>query len=510
MRALVVIFSLFQFFSVLAFSEATVFTVGERAPSEIIVKYKNGGKIVGSSAAISTTRSFIRYSIGAKSINKISKLGVDHIKISSSQNLDKTIDEINSLPDIEYAEPNYLFKAIAVDEDVESKIPYLESNLWGLLSIEADEAWKITTGGEAIVAVIDSGIDYEHENLVNNIWVNETEDRNGDGVCTDSDFDGIDQDNNGYVDDCNGWNFVSNNNDPYDDLNHGTHVAGIIGGDGSHEIFGVSRVIKLMAVKFIDSDGYGKTSDAINGIIYAVKNGAKILNNSWGGNNYSKSLKAAIEYANSKNSLFLAAAGNSADSNDRLPHYPSNYGVVNVVSVSSINQFDDLSYFSNYGNDSVDVAAPGEYIYSTVAGNGYSVYSGTSMATPFVSGIAALVLAVKPNLNVYDLKRVVLESTEHESSLSGRVLTSGRVNAANALNLALGGLSGNAKFPMVPQAKDPNERGKWVSSPVGCGRINTQNPGSSDMGVMIFIITFPLILVITRKLRFRALNCNNI
>jgi len=492
------------FLAILAFAGgATVFTTGERVPGNVIVKYKKAPGIASSNSSISTARTYIKSTIGIRRIKQIHSLGLDKMKLRDSQDIDKTIESINSLSEVEYAEPDYIVKAVEIPDDIDSQIPRLsEDHSWGLLNISANTAWDITTGSEdVVVAIIDSGIDYEHQDLSENIWINRAEDINGDGFCTVDDEDGKDQDGNGYTDDCVGWNFVSGNNDPYDDLDHGTHVAGIVGGIGFEEVYGVSRVLKLMAVKFIASDGYGSTSNAISAIMYAVKNGARILNNSWGGANYSRSLKDAIAYSNEQEALFVAAAGNSGENNDLYPHYPSNYSVVNVLSVGASDAWNDMPYFSNFGYDSVDVVAPGIFIYSTVSNNSYSIFSGTSMATPFASGVAALVLAENPGMSTFDLKRVVMESTDKFSYLSGKILTGGRINANSALVLAASGLSDSPEFPMTSRLSDPNERGKEVMAPYGCGRISGPSGKSSDK-LMIFVLIFlPLIIVVAKKHR---------
>ena len=493
------------FFINIVFSEPTSFTLGERVPQDMIVKYKkaNGG-ISGTSSAISSVRAMIKHTISAKKFNSISETEMDHITLEDNQNLDKTIDEISSLPDVEYVEPNYILKAIDINEDAATLITRLENAAWGLLNIGILNAWQITQGHESVVtAVIDSGIDYSHQDLVNNIWINSEEDINEDGICDESDYDHIDQDGNGYIDDCVGWNFVANNNDPYDDLDHGTHVAGIIGGSGNPEILGVNRVIKLMAVKFIAHDGYGTTSDAIKSILYAVNNGARVINNSWGGTNYSRALKDVVEYSNSKNTLFVAAAGNNGTDNDRVLHYPSSYSIVNVIAVGALSEDNTMPYFSNFGSDGVDIVAPGTYIYSTIADDQYSTYSGTSMAAPFVAGVAALVLSVFPETSAYDLKRIILESNDYMPNLSGKILTSGKLNAARALALAEVGLTGKAKYAMTSKYTDPNEKEKKVQA-LGCGRVSGSNTSQSDFMVTIIVIFMPLLIVVGRKRRNMA------
>lgn len=309
--------------------------------------------------------------------------------------------------------------------------------LWGMhhyagYDIDAPEAWKMWTGevGKGItVAVIDTGIDYRHPDLREQMWVNALE-------IPDN---GIDDDNNGYVDDIHGADFANEDGDPMDDQMHGTHCAGTIAGIGNNGV-GVTGVawrgVRLMALKFLDSSGSGRTSDAIKAIDYAVAHGAQIASNSWGGGGSNSALRVAIEHASAAGLLFIAAAGNEGSDNDLVPSFPANYDIPNVVSIASTTWKGELSSFSCYGAETVAVAAPGSSIYSTVPGNSYAVLSGTSMATPHVSGLAALVWMYRPQLSMHQVKELLIGSVKRLPALEGKVSSGGMINAKNALEAA--------------------------------------------------------------------------
>jgi subtilisin family serine protease len=329
-----------------------------------------------------------------------------------------------------YAEPNYIYRASAVPDDPRW------SELWGLQNangadIDAPEAWDVSTGSRnVLVAVIDTGVDYTHEDLRDNMWRNPGE--TGDG----KENNGIDDDNNGYVDDVHGWDFVSDDNDPMDDNQHGSHVAGTIAavGDNGVGVVGVNWSASVMALKFLDANGSGSASDAIDAILYAANNGARIENNSWGGGGYSQALQDAIEYARDRNVLFVAAAGNEGNDNDRSPSYPASYEVSNVLSVAASDRNDQLASFSNTGATSVDLAAPGVEILSTTPGDRYQTFSGTSMATPHASGAAALVMARFPGIDQRHVLVRLASSVDRKPAFDGRTVTGGRLNVHRALS----------------------------------------------------------------------------
>ena len=361
--------------------------------------------------------------------------GIDVYKVKVPyNNVMETIDRLSKYDEVKYAEPDYtlrIFQVIPNDPDFEK--------LWGLhntgqedgtadADIDAPEAWGITTGGSVVVAVIDTGVNYNHEDLASNMWVN-------DGEIPSNQ---VDDDGNGYVDDYRGWDFYNQDNDPMDDHNHGTHCSGTIGavGNDSTGIPGVNWTVKIMPLKFLDQCGSGSTSGAIEAILYAKNMGAKIASNSWGGGGYSESLYEAIQDFGDEGGLFVAAAGNDGTDNDETPSYPASYDLPNIIAVAATDRNDALAEFSNYGVTSVDVAAPGVAIYSTVI-DGYDTFSGTSMATPHVSGVAALLKSQNTSWTYAPIKTAIESTVDPKTSLAGKVATGGRINAYEALRSSL-------------------------------------------------------------------------
>jgi subtilisin family serine protease len=316
--------------------------------------------------------------------------------------------------------------------------------LWGLQNeglnsegvadadIDAPEAWSITTGSEeVVVAVIDTGVDPTHPDLAANMWVN-------DGEIAGN---GVDDDGNGYIDDIHGINAITDSGDPMDDHYHGTHVAGTIAasGDNNVGVVGVSWRSKIMALKFLSASGSGHISDAIKCLNYAVKMkteygvNIKLTNNSWGGGGSSELFQQALNASAAADILFVAAAGNNGGNNDSIPSYPSSYDSDHVIAVAATDRYDNLAYFSQFGQTSVDLGAPGVDIHSTSPGSTYRTLSGTSMAAPHVSGVLALMASASPNATGLEHKQGLLSSVEPIASLAGKTLTGGRLNAALAL-----------------------------------------------------------------------------
>jgi subtilisin family serine protease len=295
--------------------------------------------------------------------------------------------------------------------------------------ISALLAWAKTQGNsDVVVAVLDTGVAYTHKDLAANMWLRP------DNVPQYKD------DELGTFNDSYGFNAADNQSDPMDDNGHGTHCAGIVGAEGDNDegIAGINWRVEIMPLKFMGRGGFGTTKDAIEAINYAIdrkRNGVnvRVISASWGSTLYSKALEDAIRAAGEEGILFVAAAGNNSTNNDKRPHYPSNYNLPNVISVAATDKNDDLAGFSNYGAKTVHVAAPGREILSTWLGDDYREASGTSMATPYVSGVAALILASEPKLSVEKLRERVLKSVDKIDTLNGKVESGGRINAAKAL-----------------------------------------------------------------------------
>lgn len=343
-------------------------------------------------------------------------------------------------PAVEYAEYNY---RQYIDILPINKIPgdLYFNDQWGMnntgqnggtpdADIDAPEAWEITTGcSEVIVGIIDTGLDYNHEDLAANVWINPNEIPNN----------GVDDDGNGYIDDIHGINAIIESGDPMDDYSHGTHCSGILGAEGNNGkgIAGVNWTTKIIGMKFIGSNGYGWTSSAIECINYAIwlkRHGIniRVLNNSWGGGSYEQSLADAIKEANNAGILFIAAAINNASDNDIYPVYPACYPY--VLAVASTDEKDGLSWFSNYGANTVHLGAPGSDIISTIPNNGYKLDNGTSMAAPHVSGAAALLLSLNDQLTTQEIKDNLMNYGDNIPALTGKTISGNRLNLYNSLS----------------------------------------------------------------------------
>jgi subtilisin family serine protease len=368
--------------------------------------------------------------------------GLDAIDDLDDQNAELVAATYRNLPEVEYAEPNY---EISLDGRDSSFNPVLPSDpkfsdQWALFNegqrggkegadISATRAWTVTTGDDdVVIAVLDSGVDYTHSDLENNIWVRPA------NVAPYSDRD------LGVIQDVHGYNAIENNADPMDDNGHGTHCAGIIGAEGGNDIgiAGVNWKVKIMPLKFMNAGGFGSTKDAIEAINYVIDRKQKgvnvrAINASWGSTQKSRALQDVIQKAGEAGILFVAASGNASTDNDRVPHYPSSYNLPNVISVAALDRNDQLASFSNYGAKSVAIAAPGVDILSTWLGNEFEEKSGTSMATPVVAGVAGLIAAKEPRISVTDLRKRILESVDKLEVLQGKVVSGGRINAAKAV-----------------------------------------------------------------------------
>jgi subtilisin family serine protease len=366
--------------------------------------------------------------------------GVYLVRIAQGTDLEDAAERLSSMADVETVEANQVYRLDAVipnDPDFVRLYGLKNSGQAGGLSgadIAAPDAWETTTGSSAVVVgIIDSGVDYNHPDLAANIWSNPGEsglDANG----RDKSSNGVDDDANGFVDDVRGWDFFNNDNNPMDDNSHGTHVAGTIGAVGNNGIgvAGVNWTVRMVPIKVFSGAGESTSDVLIRGIDYASSLGVGMTNNSWGGGGFSDAMLTAIQRAADKDVLFLAAAGNNGSNNDQTPHYPSSYNVPNVIAVAASNRSDRLASFSNYGSGTVHVAAPGEDIYSTVPNRGYGSKSGTSMATPHVTGLAALIKARYPEIKGADIKQKIILSALPVPSLAAGVRF-GRIDARSAI-----------------------------------------------------------------------------
>lgn len=370
------------------------------------------------------------------------------IRVSEDEQLREAILSARENANVIYAEPNYIYHTTSQNEkniplpgkngkggpDFESTptLPFPPvadpqiSEMYGLTKIGAPQAWQTTSGSaKVLVANIDTGTDYNHQDLINNMW------RNPGEIAGD----GIDNDANGFVDDIVGWDFRDKDARPFDDNSHGSHTSGTVAATGGNGIgiSGVAQQASIMALRFLGgSQGSGTLEDAIKAIDYATENGAQIMSNSWGGGGYSQAMFDAISRANDKGILFVAAAGNSGTDNDSKPQYPASYQLPNVLTVAATDSSDKLASFSCYGAKGVHIAAPGVKILSTVPNNKYSSLSGTSMAAPHVTGAAVLLKAAYPKMKAKELRSVLIDSVEKLSSLNGKISTGGRLNISKA------------------------------------------------------------------------------
>lgn len=433
-------------------------------PNEIIVKFKSD--IASSDGVVST---FSTHSSGIEELNqkygmrnmrklfvkengpgilsdKISNEleGIYKITISKGADIHKIASEYASLPDVEFAEPNFLYEICRTPNDPDY------NKQWGLFKISASGGWDAKVGDpEIVIAVIDTGVDYNHPDLASNIWVNSRE----------IPGNGIDDDGNGYIDDIRGWDFVSvspswvaegedpgpPDPDPMDFCGHGSHVSGIAAGATNNSIgtAGTTWNCKIMPLRagYLAYNGYGylEFDDCAEAVAYAVDNGADIISMSWGCTHDSYLMRKVMEYAYSKGSVSVAAAGNVTTDDAGKPFYPAAYP--GVIAVASIDKDDNVSIwswevFSNFG-DFVDVVAPGTMIYSTIPNGGYSYYSGTSMATPFVSGLAALIKSQNRNYSNCEVEEGIKATADDVYSVNPKwmsgLLGAGRINVYKAL-----------------------------------------------------------------------------
>lgn len=405
-------------------------------PNELLVKFKKGTSVTGRENALARISGNVQEFIHTKAMQRFNDEGVYlvHTPLNALEALSKAKGV-----EVEYVEPNFIYT-----HDLATTDPYYTNgSLWGMYGdatsptnqygSQAGEAWAAGHTGSAsvYVGVIDEGIQFDHPDLSGQIWTNPFDAA-----------DGVDNDGNGYIDDIHGWDFDGNNNTIYDGGkrgsldDHGTHVSGTIGAKNNGSgVVGVNWNVTIISAKFLGRSG-GTTANAIKAVDYLTdlktSHGINMVasNNSWGGGGFSQALKDAIDRANVQNILFVAAAGNNGTNNDATASYPSNYTSANIIAVAAIDNTGALASFSNYGATTVDLGAPGVGINSTTAYNTYSSYSGTSMATPHVTGGVALYAAYHPGSTAATIKSAVLSSAVPTSSLNGKTVTGGRLNVS--------------------------------------------------------------------------------
>jgi subtilisin family serine protease len=414
-------------------------------PGELLIQFQPGLTEAEKLAAYAKIHASVKEKIHTQGM-KMSGAGELHLaSLPAGLAVADAARDLDGTAGVLFAEPNYIYTHDAMSNDPY----YTNGSLWGMYGdatspanaygSQAGEAWNAGhTGSDTVyVGVIDEGIQWTHADLNANVWANPYEDPD----------DGIDNDGNGYVDDVHGWDFVGNNNSVYDGGvkgrrdKHGTHVAGTIGAVGNNGagVAGVNWNVTIISCKFLGIFG-GTTANAIKAVDYVTdlktRHGIDLVatNNSWGGGGFSQALKDAIGRANEANILFIAAAGNGGsdgvgDNNDSVAHYPSNYDNANVIAVAALTSGGAKASYSNYGATTVDIAAPGSGVYSTLPPNTYGSYTGTSMATPHVTGGAALLAAYNSSRGAA-LKTYILGAATETASMAGKCVTNGRLNVS--------------------------------------------------------------------------------
>ncbi|HUU03901.1 MAG TPA: S8 family serine peptidase [Myxococcota bacterium] len=424
-----------------------------RAPSDrnLVVGPKNDGRVLPYEPGVVLVRFKPAYDVsrvdgiaaelGLERARARHNLPVDRMRIMSRETVEQAVARLNLDPRIEYAEPNYRLQFENTPDD--PRYP----ECWGMnntgqtggtadADIDAQEAWDISIGSyNVIVAVLDTGVDYTHPDLAANMWTNEDE-------VPDN---GVDDDNNGFVDDVRGWDFENEINDPMDDYGHGTHCSGIIGASGNNAmgVAGVNWRVTIMPLRIIGQQDYDTYCiDAAEAVHYAVDNGADLMSCSWWTvQTYSQTLEDAVVYADQHDVFLVAAAGNDTHNDDDpgYNHWPSEWPYDNIIAVAATDHNDNIAYFSNFGPTTVDVGAPGEDILSTVwPDHGYELKSGTSMAAPHVSGVVALMLSIRPDLTKQEVRQFLFSTVDPIPDLEGQTVTGGRVNAFRVLQAISG------------------------------------------------------------------------
>lgn len=484
------------------FATSLVFAQAKVVPGEYIIKYKMD---IGRSNAIGKIQGKVVLKAAFPEMNML------HMAVKPGQ--ENAVNDIKNDPDVLFIEPNYILEKLddgqpgQVVDSLSAEQVYAQSSTsfsQNYSSVRVEQAWQLlspySASNRPIVAILDTGLDSTHNVFRNShaLWVNPKE----------IPANGVDDDQNGYVDDISGWNFINNTSSFADDEGHGTHVAGIVVGAGL-DIFSQqvdqSR-IQIMPLKFLDNQGSGSTANAIKAIYYAVNNGARVINNSWGGPGYSSSLLEAMTYAYDHHVLIVSAAGNSSKNNDTNEMYPANYGVPSNISIAATSDTDRLASFSNYGAQTVHIASPGVYIYSTLPGNTFGSMSGTSMAAPFVSGVAALALRESPNMNGYQLKSLLVSTANPIGTLTNKIKSGARIDMYSLISQIKANPTADPSQPDYKPAYAEERSLASESAPApaskskgGCGSVSalSSGVGGSGSGPMgsgeVFLFTLMLI-----------------
>ena len=441
---------------------ARIATVSPQAAAEVAAKYE-GAEVVPGEMMVKLNPGMeaglmgdFASEYGAKVVEKFDtgvfkSFGGELLRIKLPAGIDYS-EAVAAMADdsrVAYAEPNLVYTLPEVQhgqEQQQGQEPPKDptnpndpdfNKLWGMnndgqtggtagADVSAKEAWAITTGDGSdngpLIAVIDTGVDYTHPDLAANMWTNPGE----------IPGDGIDNDGNGVIDDVHGYNAFADSGDPMDGHSHGTHCSGTIAGVGNNGVgvTGVMHDANLMAVKIFSDAGRTSTDAIVRGIMYSAKMGEDITSNSWGGGPRSEAIYDAFK---SNDALHVIAAGNSGYDNDKRDNFPSNYDLDNIVAVAAIDHNDTKARFSQYGEKNVDVSAPGVDIYSTINGGGYASYSGTSMATPHVSGGAGLIMSQYPEMSNAEIKDRLIFGSDRKEALNDISVSDGRVNFASSL-----------------------------------------------------------------------------
>jgi hypothetical protein len=498
---------------IVALSSVPAMAMGQSyVPGELIVKLK------GTSSSVKAKQFYGKVAAKISMKASFGAMNMHQMSLKPGQDLEATLQELRQDPDVEFAEPNYILSLIPPDrsdnrvmsmEEAQSTVTASSSGSYtqSYAPVKVTESWGVETASTLItpvVAIVDTGVDYNHSLFTSTgaIWSNPGE-TGSDSKGHDKATNGIDDDGNGYVDDVRGWNFVNASNAPMDDDEHGTHVAGIVLGV-TQDILATpltAAKIRIMPLKFLGSGGSGSTSDAIAAIYYAVRNGANVINNSWGGASYSQSLHEALAYAYGNRVTIVAAAGNYSANNDVTAIYPSNYPIPSLISVSATSDSDNLASFSNYGRSNVHVAAPGVGILSSVPGNSFKYMSGTSMAAPFVSGMAAMIFREASNLTGYQVKGIITSTINPITSLSSKNSSGGRVNIYNAiiqgkLNTSIAASQPAYAVSVQSSSREPSSESKMS----GCGLVSTLAAAGGSSGatppaaMVVILMMIPLIV----------------